>query len=178
VSDGEWIVIPNWDKFQHYTDRDPVWIKVYTELNSRDDFLELTPSGRGLLLTIWLEYARSRGRLRVKTVLLLCGPHSRYAHLKPLVDAGYIQLSASPRALAREEVKREKNKQGATQKPKPVDNSRSGEGRSNVTPADPAKAVEAMIRNRVITDPVDLAAEIAGYHLDPATATRLRGLLQ
>jgi hypothetical protein len=57
-----------------------------------------------------------------------------------------------------------------------VDN--SDPGRSNVTPADPAKAVEAMIRNRVITDPVDLAAEIAGYHLDPATATRLRGLLQ
>jgi hypothetical protein len=173
---NEWIVVPNWDKFQHYIDRDPVWIKVYTELNSRDDFLELTPSGRGLLLTIWLEYARSRGRLRAKTVLLLCGPHSRYAHLKPLVDAGYIQLSASPRALAREEVKREKNKQALTQKPRPVDN--SDPGRSNVLPKDPASAVEAMIRNRVITDPVDLTAEIAGYHLDDKTAARLRGLLQ
>jgi len=173
---NEWIVVPNWDKFQHYTDRDPVWIKVYTELNSRDDFLELTPSGRGLLLTIWLEYARSRGRLRAKTVLLLCGPHSRYAHLKPLVDAGYIQLSASPRALAREEVKREKNKQELARKPRPVDN--SDPGRSNVLPKDPASAVEAMIRNRVITDPVDLTAEIAGYHLDDKTAARLRGLLQ
>ena len=41
MTDG-WIVIPNWDKFQHYKDRDPVWIKLYLELNSRDDWRRLT----------------------------------------------------------------------------------------------------------------------------------------
>ena len=32
-----WIVIPNWEKFQHYTDRNPPWVKLYTELNRRDE---------------------------------------------------------------------------------------------------------------------------------------------
>jgi len=35
-----------------------------------------------------------------------------------------------------------------------------------------------MIRNGVITDQVDLAAEIAGYHLDADLAEKLRGMLQ
>ena len=42
-----WITVPNWEKFQHYQkkknpDRAPVWIKLYTELNSRDDWLALS----------------------------------------------------------------------------------------------------------------------------------------
>jgi hypothetical protein len=111
----EWIIVPNWGKFQHYGDREPVWIKVYTELNSRDDFLALTRAERGLLLTIWLEFARSRARLRVKTILALCDSRARREHLIPLSDAGFIELSASaperlpasPRAR-REEVEEEK----------------------------------------------------------------------
>ena len=49
--------------------------------------------------------------------------------------------------------------------------------RSNVTPADPVAAIRKMIRNGVITDVVELTAEIAGYRLDDATADELRGLL-
>ena len=29
----------NWDKFQHYKDRDPVWIKLHPELLDNDDYL-------------------------------------------------------------------------------------------------------------------------------------------
>ena len=56
MTDG-WIVIPNWDKFQHYKNRGPVWIKLYTELRDRDEWRHLTLAARGLLASIWIEYA-------------------------------------------------------------------------------------------------------------------------
>lgn len=178
-----WVVVRNWDKFQHYKDREPLWIKVYLELANDEDWCQLSLAARGLLVSLWVEYGASRGILPLGSI----APRIRQKVLKKtldsLVQAGFIALSASkPLALARSrevevEVEKKENRPALT-RTKPVDNSRLAEGRSNVVPADPAKAVEAMIRNRVITDPVDLAAEIAGYHLDDTTATRLRGLLQ
>jgi len=178
-----WVVVRNWDKFQHYKDREPLWIKLYLELRDSDEWSGLSWAQRGLLVSIWMEFGASRGVLRASSLSQRCRQKTRKDTLDSLVSAGFIQLSASkPLALARSrevEVEVEKKKTYAhTRKqpnPKPVDNS---PGRSNVTPADPAKAVEAMIRNRVITDPVDLTAEIAGYRLDDKTAARLRGLLQ
>jgi hypothetical protein len=112
-----WVVIPNWERFQHYTDRNPAWIKVYTELNSRDDFRALTWAERGLLLSIWCEYALANGLLRQSDVGPRCGASTRRQHWASLNDAGFIQLSASKplalraraRALAREETETEKN---------------------------------------------------------------------
>jgi len=182
VTDG-WIVVRNWDKFQHYKNREPLWIKVYLELANDEDWCRLSLAARGLLVSLWVEYGASRGILPLGSI----APRIRQKVLKKTIDslvqAGFIALSASkPLALARSrevEVEVEKKKTHAHTReqanPKTADNS---SGRSNVTPADPAKAVEAMIRNRVITDPVDLAAEIAACHLDQATASRLRGLLQ
>ena len=40
----QWIEIVNWDKFQHYKDRRPVWIKLHLDLLDNDDYLG--PAGR------------------------------------------------------------------------------------------------------------------------------------
>jgi hypothetical protein len=177
---GEWIVVRNWDKFQHYTDRDPIWIKVYTELNRRDDWRSLTFSERGVMVSIWTEYGVADGLLRVSDLGSRLGQRVDSRALVSLSDAGYISIVASkPLALARsreKEKRREEQTGSPVRKPKPVDN--SDPGRSNVLPKDPVAAVERMIRNRVITDVVELTAEIAGYHLDESTANRLRGMLQ
>jgi hypothetical protein len=96
----DWIVVPNWSKFQHYKDREPFWIKLYTELNSRDDWLSLSPAQRGLLVTIWIEYGRSRGRLSIHQVLSLCPGGVRQDTWKALNDAGFIRFrSRRPLAL-------------------------------------------------------------------------------
>jgi hypothetical protein len=179
-----WIVVRNWSKFQHYSNREPVWIKLYLELRDSDEWGDLSWAQRGLLVSIWMEFGASRGILRASSLSQRCRQKTRKDTLDSLVSAGFIQLSASrPLALARSrevevEVEEKKGEQAGARphKPKPVDN--PDPGRSNVLPKDPASAVEAMIRNRVITDPVDLTAEIAGYHLDDKTAARLRGLLQ
>lgn len=94
-----WIVVRNWDRFQHYKNREPLWIKVYTELNSDPDWLGLSIAARGLLVTIWLEYARARGHLPLSKVLSLCRPSARRSHIESLSDAGFITIVAS-RTLA------------------------------------------------------------------------------
>ena len=117
MTDDGWIVIPNWERFQHYGDRGPIWIKLYTELNSQDDYRGLTYSERGLLTSLWCEYARSNGQLRRADVSGRTGQHTRPRQLEALVQAGFIEISASkplalryklasPRALAREEKKK------------------------------------------------------------------------
>ncbi len=92
-----WIVIPNWDNFQHYKDRSPAWIKLYTDLMHRDDFLELTGHQRSVLLGIWLEYASSHCQLLDSTTMLSARLRLRVTTptLKVLSDAGFIEFSAS-----------------------------------------------------------------------------------
>ena len=84
-----WIVIPGWERFQHYKDRNPPWVKLYTELNSRAEWVSLSWQQRGIQTTIWAEYARAHAQLRVKDVAKLCDQPLRTQHLKALVDVGF-----------------------------------------------------------------------------------------
>jgi len=120
-----WIVIPNWDKLQHYTDRDPPWIKFYTSVNSDDDWCQLSLAARGLLVTLWAEYARSRGQLCTSAIPAVCRQKVLRKTLVSLNDAGLIQLSASkPLALTRsreaEKKREEKTGSANAQKSKPA----------------------------------------------------------
>lgn len=90
-----WIVVRNWKKFQHYRNRDPIWIKVYTELFDRDEWLNLTLAERGLLIHIWLGYAWTDGQLRLSQVRPKSGLRHFQGHITSLVHAGFITLSAS-----------------------------------------------------------------------------------
>ena len=52
------IRVRNWDKFQHYKQRRPPWIKLYLKLIDEDEeqanWLQLTDAERGQLASIWL----------------------------------------------------------------------------------------------------------------------------
>jgi hypothetical protein len=113
--------------------------------------------------------------------MALCGNSARTSHIESLNHAGFIRLVASkPLALTRsreEEVREEKKEPVAhAPKPKAVDNFQPQ--RANVLPKDPAQAIRSMIANGVITDFVDLEAEITGARLNGDIADKLRGLLQ
>ncbi len=95
-----WIVIPRWDGptgFQHYSDRDPKWIKNYRDLLSKDEYLELTFVQRGILHGLWLEYAAANRQLRDSTLTLSrrLGGRVTRASLDALNHAGFIEYSAS-----------------------------------------------------------------------------------
>jgi len=115
MSDELWIEIPNWDRFQHYRDRNPPWIKNYLELLHDDNYLSLTGHERAVLHGLWLEYASSRRRLRLDTRSISARLNLRVttATLERLNHAGFVTLSASkalaPR-VARGEAEQEKEK--------------------------------------------------------------------
>jgi hypothetical protein len=100
MSDTRWIVIRNWDRFQHpdaARSRALPWIKVWTELLSNEDFLSLSPVRRSLLLGLWLEYARTRLRIAQNTRSLSrrLQMRVRQSDLDALNNAGFIEFSAS-----------------------------------------------------------------------------------
>ena len=114
MSDELWIVVLNWAKFQHYSKRTPIWIKLYMELRDKDEFRHLTYAQRGCLMTIWMEYTASRGALRVSSLGQKSGQKTRRQHLDSLVRAGFIQLSASKPLLLVEKRREEKEKKEKT----------------------------------------------------------------
>jgi len=97
MTDELWIEIPNWDRFQHYRDRNPPWVKIYTQLQHDETWLSLTGHQRGVLVSLWLEYASSNRQLRANTASLTrrTGLRVSSAQLKALNDAGFIRLVAS-----------------------------------------------------------------------------------
>jgi len=121
VTGEPWIVIPNWDRFQHYTDRDPRWLKDHVSQLHDDDWSHLTLTERGALQTLRLLYAASDGKLPTSDAKRAIGYRgTRAARIfERLNDAGLIAFSASkPLALTRSrEKRREEKKERASAKP-------------------------------------------------------------
>jgi hypothetical protein len=113
VSNHRWIVIPGWDRFQHYQDRNPTWLKTYVELLHDEAYLGLTLSARGLLHGLWLEYAASRGQLPGDTARLSRRLRVKVLSttLESLSEAGFSEIVASkPLAHTRSREKRREEK--------------------------------------------------------------------
>jgi hypothetical protein len=105
----QWIVISKWDRFQHYGNRTPPWIKIYTELLDDPNFSRLTHTERSTLLGLWLQYARSRRAIPLDTRWITRAINANVTRktLESLNHAGFITFSASkPLAsrASREEV--------------------------------------------------------------------------
>ena len=131
MKEQRWIVIPNWDVFQHYRNRDPRWIKDYVDQLDKDEHLALTFAERGLLADVRRLYARRGRALSGDTASLGRALNQRVLEkqLQRLVDAGLIEFSASkplaqPRQPASPEV--EKREKPLPLKRKPVDNNSTG----------------------------------------------------
>lgn len=127
-------MIPGWEKFQHYGNREATWIKNYVELLDRDEYMALTPTAVAMLHRLWLLYARRRGVLRRSLMThAVTGVVARPSHWQELEMQGFITFSASkplalPRAHARaragEEVEEELRTPQTPHRrggPKPVD---------------------------------------------------------
>lgn len=55
--------VKNFDKFQHYKDRSPPWIKLYNELLDDYDFGQLPDASKWHLVAIWLLASRSNNKI-------------------------------------------------------------------------------------------------------------------
>ena len=61
--------IRNWEKFQHYKQRTPPWIKVYRSLLDEPEFYELSGDAAKTLIYLWLIASEKGGYLPDSKVL-------------------------------------------------------------------------------------------------------------
>ena len=61
----EYFKVSNHEKFQHYKDRTPPWIKLYNELLDDYEFCCLQDASKLHLIMIWLLASRSENKLPV-----------------------------------------------------------------------------------------------------------------
>lgn len=119
-------IIPrNWDRFQHYKDRDPPWIKLHKNLLDDFDFHCLPDASRALAPCLWLlaseskdgvidaDYARLAFRLR-RT------PEEIEAALSPLIGKGFfevVQFDSTPLAERKPDAMPETETEAETKTP-------------------------------------------------------------
>lgn len=105
----DWIIVRNWEKFQHYRDRQPPWIKLYTSLLRDPRYLELSMGARGLLITIWMAFGCENGTIRVQDVSHFAHKRISKVQLISLNHAGFIRFSASKPLALKTEVETERD---------------------------------------------------------------------
>ena len=110
----QWIEIVDWDRFQHYKNRNPPWIKNYLELLHNHNYLSLPPATQALLHKLWLLYASTRRTIPLDTRYVSRAVQQRVTNkqLESLNHAGFIRIVASKPLASRarsREVEKEKN---------------------------------------------------------------------
>lgn len=120
---SEFIAVKNFERFQHYKDRRPPWIKLYNELLDDYEFCALPDASKWLAVGLWLLASRHNNRIRNDAAWIGRMVHASTAvDLAPLLTSGFIyhlddasetlakrQQTAPLRARAREtETERDK----------------------------------------------------------------------
>lgn len=110
-----YIVIPNWDEYQHYKGKErPRWIKLYPALLHDDRYMELTIGEKATLFGIWLMYASSGRRVAANTASLTrqLGHRVTRETLESLNRAGFIEFSSRDglETIYTQENRREENR--------------------------------------------------------------------
>lgn len=87
--------IPTWDNYQHYTDRNPPWIKLHYETLSSETWVTLDDSSRVLAVACMLIASRHEGNIPdnpdyIKRVAYL----NEIPNFKPLINIGFLEMIA------------------------------------------------------------------------------------
>lgn len=86
--------VKNFERFQHYKDRSPPWIKLYNELLDDYDFACLQDASKLHLIMIWLLASRSDNTLPYDPAWIAKRINATSeVNLDALADAGFIVLN-------------------------------------------------------------------------------------
>ena len=88
--------IKNFEKFQHYKDRSPPWIKLYNDLLENYEFGALPDASKAHLIAIWLLASRSANKIPYDARWVAGHINATEpVDLKSLIDAGFIKINQS-----------------------------------------------------------------------------------
>jgi hypothetical protein len=98
VSAAGYIIVRNWRKRQHHKYDSPPWHKVYNSTLRDDDYLSLSAADRGVLHGLWtLASLSGDGRVSADRKFLARQLNVRRVSLEPLIQAGFIEITATKR---------------------------------------------------------------------------------
>jgi len=84
--------VRNWEKFQHYKDRNPPWIKLHTELLDNYEFSRLQDASKLLAVCIWMLAARSDNKIPADPEWIKGRANLKgEPDIEPLLDGGFIE---------------------------------------------------------------------------------------
>ena len=91
----QFIRIINWERMQHYKDRNPPWIKLHFSLLASEDWVSLDDASRVLAIACMLIASRNEGVVPdnpayLKRVAYL----NRSPNFKPLVECGFLESAS------------------------------------------------------------------------------------
>lgn len=89
----QYVSVVNWRRFQHYKDRNPAWIKLYTTTLDNPEYECLPDASKVLLYTLWMLAARHNNAIPADADRL----YRKYSlselpNFQPLIAAGFIEL--------------------------------------------------------------------------------------
>mgnify|MGYP001615686967 CR=1 FL=1 len=114
------LVVCGWDRFQHYKDRDPPWIKLYRSLLQDYLFITLSDRDKCHLILLWLWAACTDNCLPRDAAWLRrrLGLHSD-PNLELFINQGWLLVDASINSehVASTEKRREEKRREETSTP-------------------------------------------------------------
>jgi len=123
----QYFSVKNWDKFQHYKDRNPPWIKLHNSLLDNYEFECLQDASKSHLLCIWMLASRTDNKMPLDQdwIKRKIGASSK-VDLQILLDHGFIELQGmlqdASKTLVSEE-KRQRRDREETEKSKDTSSS-------------------------------------------------------
>ena len=109
-------IVKNWEKYQHYKDRNPPWIKLHVHTLNDLEFMTLAPASKCLLMLLWILASEAKGTVNLDLTFLrfrLHWPKLSHKEIKPLITGGFIDLQADASNCYPEAYKEEAYKEEA-----------------------------------------------------------------
>lgn len=112
----KYLKVKNWELYQHYTDRNPPWIKLHNSLLDDFDFMRLDDELKWQLIAIWLLASRTNNKIAYDEtwIGMKIGIHTK-PKIELFISLGFLTIyqdasnaqaegkqNAIPRALARD----------------------------------------------------------------------------
>jgi hypothetical protein len=115
--------IKNWERYQHYKDRSPAWIKLHYELLTSPDWVMLDDASKLLAVVIMLLASRSGGEIDGNERYIQKAANlDRKVDLNPLIECGFLIMLADASTVqandTREEERREEKRRGDSENQK------------------------------------------------------------
>jgi hypothetical protein len=115
----------NWEEYQHYKNRKPIWIKLYQDILTSPTWIFCDDQTKALMVAIMLLAARTNNRVPASLEYIqTAGNLKKKPNLKSLVNTGFMRLvrcdseliaTSDSDTIDREEKKREEKRRHPAQ---------------------------------------------------------------